>query len=1068
MHVRDYAILLAFNGALAFFGCSGTGSPGNAANASTAGTRSSNAATSNTGGEPNHAGGGSFAASGGIATTGHSSTQRATGGGDALGGATSSAKASGTGTAASVGGTNTSAGTTLLGGARASGGSSNIGNSAGTANSVAGTASATGGSASTTTGGASSNTGGMSSAPDVTWVKGSCSTASTTTNLETAEFCLSLTKASQTVASLKPKLVSGFDFAPADLVASRSTAGYFHLGDITLRLRTGTTGGWQNVTTASNRAAVTALSASGNVLAAADLSAALPSNLPLSVTRAWLNEGGRLVLRFTLHNKSSSSVQIGALGIPLVFNNVITNRTLDQAHAACSFSDPYIGRDAGYVQVTRLNGQSPALLVLPDGRTPLEAYAPILNAPTADSHDPVAVFTDLTARSQTFEGFHEWMVHTKAYADNEWSKAEPWNPATDLSLAPGQSQSYGVKFVVADQIRNIEPTLIRERRPVAVGVPGYILPSDLDGRLYLNYPSPVSSTRVDPPDALSVTTLGTANGSWQGYSVAGKIWGRSRLTITYADGTVQTVHYYVTKPAAQAVTDLGSFLTTAAWFEDSSDPFGRSPSVMTYDHELKQIVEQSRQAWVCGLGDDGGATWLAGAMKQFGQPDSAQVSKYQRFVDEVIWGGLQYSSGSQRYGVKRTLFYYEPSLLPGGYYDSSVQWTDAKTGQTYWGAWNKAHTLEVPRSYNYPHVAALYWTMYRLARNYTGLVSSHPWDWYLNQAYQTSIAISSIGNDYTKYGLMDGTVFLEILRDLQREGLIAEASDLESKMKAREGVWKTENYPFGSEMAWDSTGQEEVYAWTKYFGDASKAKVCLDAITGYMPTLPHWGYNGCARRYWDFLYGGSKTPRLERMIHHYGSSLNAIPVLSEYRDHPTDYYLLRIGYAGMMGSLSGIAQDGFPSMAMHAFPDTLEWDPISGDYGLNFFGHAYNSATYVINHPDFGWLAFGGNLSVNGNSVTVTPLDSFRKRVYLAPVGLWLTLDAGRFQTLTFDTRSHTVQLTLAAADANTPAARVRLEQPARVNGVGSYAIAGGYPTERGASVVPLSASATNVSCTAK
>lgn len=58
-------------------------------------------------------------------------------------------------------------------------------------------------------------------------------------------------------------------------------------------------------------------------------------------------------------------------------------------------------------------------------------------------------------------------------------------------------------------------------------------------------------------------------------------------------------------------------------------------------------------------------------------------------------------------------------------------------------------------------------------------------------------------------------------------------------MKAREAGWKTGAYPFGSEMAWDSTGQEEVHAWTTYFGDTAKAKVCLDAITGYMPTIPH-------------------------------------------------------------------------------------------------------------------------------------------------------------------------------------------------------------------------------------
>lgn len=55
---------------------------------------------------------------------------------------------------------------------------------------------------------------------------------------------------------------------------------------------------------------------------------------------------------------------------------------------------------------------------------------------------------------------------------------------------------------------------------------------------------------------------------------------------------------------------------------------------------------------------------------------------------------------------------------------------------------------------------------------------------------------------------------------------------------------------FGSEMAWDSTGQEGVYAWSKYFNDSTTAINTLNSILAYQPTVPHWGYNGNARRYW--------------------------------------------------------------------------------------------------------------------------------------------------------------------------------------------------------------------------
>ena len=167
-----------------------------------------------------------------------------------------------------------------------------------------------------------------------------------TMDLDTPDFTLTLVRSSQTVAALKPKGAGGFDFTPGDLLVERSQNGYFHLGDIDLRLRSGTSGEWQNFSTSSARAPVTALPTSKDVLAAADLTPTLPPSIPLHITRSWALEQGKLVLRFSLKNKSSQSVQIGALAIPMIFNNVLNDRTLDQAHAVCSFYDPYIGEDA--------------------------------------------------------------------------------------------------------------------------------------------------------------------------------------------------------------------------------------------------------------------------------------------------------------------------------------------------------------------------------------------------------------------------------------------------------------------------------------------------------------------------------------------------------------------------------------------------------------------------------------------------------------------------------------------------------------------------------------------------
>jgi Family of unknown function (DUF5695) len=869
-----------------------------------------------------------------------------------------------------------------------------------------------------------------------------------TVDFDTPEFSLSLVRSSQTVAALKPKGSGDFDFTPGDLLVERSKDSYFHLGDITLRLRMENSGEWKNYSTAAARAPASALPASQGVLASADLTPTLPADLPLQITRTWALEEGKLVLRFTLKNKAQQAVQVGALGIPMIFNNVLNDRSLEEAHARCSFYDPYIGEDAGYLQVTRLSGRGPVLLVVPDGRTPLEAYNPILDHPGRFGAPPI--FTDPTPRGITFEGFYEWMVHSQAYAENEWKNVSQWNPPTSLTLAPGQSKTYGLKFLLADSIRNIEKTLAENGRPVAIGVPGYILPTDVDARLFLKYTKTVRSLAVEPDGAIAISKGAPTAGGWQSYSLKGQNWGRARVAVTYADGSVQAISYFVTKPAAKVVADMGHFLTTKQWFTDSSDPFHRGPSVMTYDRELNQIVLQDSRVWIAGLSDEGGAgSWLAAVIKELGQPNREEIEKLEQFMDGVVWGGLQFKDGPHKYGVRKSLFYYQPDQMPPNFYRSDFNWTT-------WTSWNKQASEAVDRSFDYPHVAAAYWVLYRLARNNQGLVTNHPWDWYLTQAYETAMAMTNFAAGYAEFGQMEGDIFVQILADLKREGLDKQADALEAKMRGRADHWKAQAYPFGSEMPWDSTGQEEVYAWTKYFGYQDKAEVTLNAIMGYDPAIPHWGYNGSARRYWDFIFGASaKYSRIERQLHHYGSGLNAIPLLAEYREHPDDFYLLRVGYGGAMGALTDIDQEGFLSPAFHSFPDMLRSDPVSGDNGPNFFGHAWNTATYVVNHPEFGWLVFGGNIRTEGSLIKVTPFDSFRTRVYLAPAGLWLTLDSGKFESVELNSKTGVVRVGLAAADGFTPTARLRAEQPAKVK-TQSYRPVKPLKSERGAWVVPL------------
>ena len=419
----------------------------------------------------------------------------------------------------------------------------------------------------------------------------------------------------------------------------------------------------------------------------------------------------------------------------MVFNNVLNDRSLEQAHGKCSFYDPYIGEDAGYLQVTRLTVVAQRSSSFQTGRLPSKHTTRFWINPIAGEQS--RYLPTQLRRGITFEGFYEWMVHTQAYAENEWKAARPWNPATALELAPGESKTYGLKFLLSDSIRDIEKTLAENGRPVAVGVPGYIVPQNIEARLFVKYSSKVKSTTVDPAGALSVDANGTLGAGWSAYTIHGKMWGRSRLTLAYEDGSVQTVQYFVTKPESEVVADMGRFLTSKAWYEDAKDPFHRSPSVMTYDRELNQIVMQDSRVWIAGLGDEGGGgAWLAAIMK-----NSSNLTKRN-------WRNCS-SSSTEFCGAVSNL---KKGLMPTecGRVSSTISPTIClldTIAVTSTGAHGRVGTKRHPSASIAPTIIR----MWRLRTGcyiawlaiMKGLVTNHPWDWYLDHAYETSIAMTN-------------------------------------------------------------------------------------------------------------------------------------------------------------------------------------------------------------------------------------------------------------------------------------------------------------------------------------
>jgi len=93
----------------------------------------------------------------------------------------------------------------------------------------------------------------------------------------------------------------------------------------------------------------------------------------------------------------------------------------------------------------------------------------------------------------------------------------------------------------------------------------------------------------------------------------------------------------------------------------------------------------------------------------------------------------------------------------------------------------------------------------------------------------------------------------------------------------------------------------------------------------------------------------------------------------------------------------------------------------------------------------------------DGKAVTIVPRDGARTRLFIAPAGLWLTLDAGKIAAARFDPSSGQVALTLDGATKFTPSARLRIESTSKsADGLEDYVPTARLSKARGAYIVRL------------
>jgi hypothetical protein len=142
--------------------------------------------------------------------------------------------------------------------------------------------------------------------------------------------------------------------------------------------------------------------------------------------------------------------------------------------------------------------------------------------------------------------------------------SHPWNEPTSGMLAPGETKSYALRFQLAaggPRTRNALLEMLGE--PVIHGVPGYVVSSSMaTARLLVLPPTGATIASVTAASAGigdGAITVGAAgqpvgSGGFVPFPMSCSGRGRVRVTVTYTDGSVSTVHYYCLPPFEMQVS----------------------------------------------------------------------------------------------------------------------------------------------------------------------------------------------------------------------------------------------------------------------------------------------------------------------------------------------------------------------------------------------------------------------------------------------------------------------------------------------------------------------------------
>ena len=416
------------------------------------------------------------------------------------------------------------------------------------------------------------------------------------------------------------------------------------------------------------------------------------------------------------------------------------------------------------------------------------------------------------------------------------------------------------------------------------------------------------------------------------------------------------LYYFVMEPLAALIQKHAAFISEMRYETDPDEPCYHA--FLTWDMVNKQRINTKCNKygdnWWTGGSDEIGLNGILFlSEKNVYLPDNEQIRKVDESLNDFIVGKLTEQPG---WRVHR--------MVP--WFEMFDPWTDQDAD-------------DVWRAFNYIHVINVCINLYKIRKLYNSPFLKPP-TYYIELAFNYTKGMFTYwmfpdGVGATEYGNM-GEAFLPLqLEDfLIEEGFIEEADWVRKRFVDKAVYFSQADYPFGSEMAYDSTAYEAVYGYGKRYDDQRIMETSVKASYSNRGHQHHWHlYNTDLRGLGESLWNISYMTQLGAFpIYDYSmieGNNDLDLIISAVASYTAGWTLINSCFYSddpeNIGASCWIVNTEDPenrSSTNGSIPVRKQAWPLSGESGLGYFGALKIACSVLIEHPVLGLVGLGCQL----------------------------------------------------------------------------------------------------------